>query len=1442
MERGKQRDPAPNAVEAHTQVRANATISPAPATNQGGAAGTNATKSSSASASSSSSASSQQRRRVAGDYEMDQRIGYGSFANVYRAHHYQTGLVVAVKAINKEKVGLNARHAQSLRAEMEIMKRLLHKNIVRFLDVHETKNHTYIVMTHCAGGDLSKYIKKYGKISEADARFLMGQLADGLRYLHDKRLVHRDLKPQNILLDKQTTPATLRDVTIKIADFGFARHMEHNSMAATLCGSPLYMAPEILRYQKYDHKADLWSVGTILYEMLVGQPPFTGANHVQLLQRIEATANDIKFPSTVTLSSECKDLIRRLLRKDPKERLTFSEFFSHPFIAHPEKDKEESSSEDENSRRFLTAVRNTTTETKDGKSSDDTTAVATDKTNAVTEKISAEATVAPVAITQPFDRSFEDGMTGAAALVPPSVESQERAWGHGWGRQLPANPTAAAAGTGGGGGASSESGSELDGTPSRPGTPAKASPSGSREQAVAPGPATQQQQQQSAAVTGSGTHSPSTISGSRHGISDPATQPAQQSPTQQNVRERPAERPYADQQAQSRHDSQRAPGPRSPYADGGDNYPRDYPPSDRRYPQDGNAPYEWAGQQREPPRDNYRPRSQTMGAGEYRDHRDYPPQEHYGTDTERYYDASPLPAQRRIPPGPQGQPQYSQYRDDRYGPRGSYHDDANLGRYPPSQQHYGPPPPHPAAHSRDYAQQDRGYPRDAPANYRDAENNYRDGAHNYPQEEWHAQAQGPTQGQGQHQRRATDGQWDPRYDDRPSAQYSQQRYDPSPYPPQSQSQSRYPDDRYRNDYRDSAPQNAPRGYAQQHGGANYPRDGAYENTVTGAPPVPVPVRSPQTEGSGSGSQEWVEVDKGDRLLSPPLQPQQQQQQRNPPYQPGNNGQYDARPQSPVTGPYNANVAPQQYRDSAHVPRRLSDPPARPHIPPVTHFSQQRPPVAQRHSPSFGSSRSPSFHPAPHFTASPTLSSRASPQGPHAVTARGDFTAQSQAHDAHSGMPALTLTPPLIPTQAPSSSPSLGPLNHSVTGVINSVTATSSRHTPSDLPASFVLPPSIVFPPLPPYPTHSTEEAALEYFQTLSKRASAVMKCAEATQEKMLRSPPLLPASMSPAHDVSPSSAFPALSPSPANPSLTPESATANENSGNNAGKSENNSVSGTVASVTAQSASSLWLAPLALYTKGLRLFQYTLRAILHWKQIQGYPLPPLQPGSNSGSETTTGDGKVSRSSGVLQKVDNILLTLDAQYRAYLRKAQQLRSRIDDDSRDVTLTVTKEGKDGVPVPLESPSSSSNSHNSLATSPSPALSPAPVHASTVTAVTENAEKMVYEWARQTAKEAALDELSGDTPEALSKYKRAHHAFELLLTERDATVRQVQSALVPTPESKAAPAAPSAAATVVQQPAQLQAHLREAQLMGLQKDRVVLKKLLGDVWLRLEALTAH
>lgn len=284
--------------------------------------------------------SSTNRVRVVGDYLVWRQIGFGSFSVVWHAKHRVHGTEVAIKEIVTGR--LSKKLEESLMSEIDILRNINHPNIIQLYDMIQEPGKIHLVLEYCEGGDLSKFIqRRHGRIPEATAKHFMLQLASGLKILRDNNLIHRDLKPQNLLLSTNADNSVL-----KIADFGFARSLQPRNLAETLCGSPLYMAPEIMQLQKYDAKADLWSVGAILFQLVTGKTPFTGNNQIQLLQNI-MRSTELYFPSDITdLSSDCIDLCRKLLRRNPVERLTFEEFFNHPFLSQKQPDEMSSSQED----------------------------------------------------------------------------------------------------------------------------------------------------------------------------------------------------------------------------------------------------------------------------------------------------------------------------------------------------------------------------------------------------------------------------------------------------------------------------------------------------------------------------------------------------------------------------------------------------------------------------------------------------------------------------------------------------------------------------------------------------------------------------------------------------------------------------------------------------------------------------------------------------------------------------------------------------------------------------------------------------------------------------------------------------------------------------------------------------------------------------------------
>jgi serine/threonine-protein kinase ULK/ATG1 len=272
-----------------------------------------------------------------GDYVSDgKKIGKGSFATVYLGHHANNPKnLVAIKVVDVDRLSRNnEKLKRHLESEISIMKSIQHEHIVRQLDVvmDPQGEYIYVVLEFCEGGDFSKFLKKHKRLPEEQARYFLGQLADGLKHLHERSIIHRDLKPQNLLLQRRsgTTGQNYTDWVLKIADFGFARIIDAESVASTLCGSPLYMAPEVLLCQPYDAKADLWSVGAILFEMLVGNPPYNVRTQIELV-RILLTSK-IHFPRNLNISDECFSLLQNLLKKNQGERISWEGFFSHPFV------------------------------------------------------------------------------------------------------------------------------------------------------------------------------------------------------------------------------------------------------------------------------------------------------------------------------------------------------------------------------------------------------------------------------------------------------------------------------------------------------------------------------------------------------------------------------------------------------------------------------------------------------------------------------------------------------------------------------------------------------------------------------------------------------------------------------------------------------------------------------------------------------------------------------------------------------------------------------------------------------------------------------------------------------------------------------------------------------------------------------------------------------
>uniref|UniRef100_A0A8C7W0G9 non-specific serine/threonine protein kinase n=1 Tax=Oncorhynchus mykiss TaxID=8022 RepID=A0A8C7W0G9_ONCMY len=254
-----------------------------------------------------------------GDFEYSRKdlVGHGAFAVVFKGRHRKkTDWEVAVKSINKKNL---SKSQILLGKEIKILK-------VKWFCLSCSSPQ------YCNGGDLADYLQAKGTLREDTLRVFLQQISAAMRILNSKGIIHRDLKPQNILLSYTSRKrSSINGIRIKIADFGFARYLQSNMMAATLCGSPMYMAPEVIMSQNYDSKADLWSIGTVVYQCLVGKPPFQANSPQDLRMFYEKNKSLLPIIPRETSPSLC-NLLLGLLQRNQKDRMDFDAFFSHPFL------------------------------------------------------------------------------------------------------------------------------------------------------------------------------------------------------------------------------------------------------------------------------------------------------------------------------------------------------------------------------------------------------------------------------------------------------------------------------------------------------------------------------------------------------------------------------------------------------------------------------------------------------------------------------------------------------------------------------------------------------------------------------------------------------------------------------------------------------------------------------------------------------------------------------------------------------------------------------------------------------------------------------------------------------------------------------------------------------------------------------------------------------
>ena len=282
---------------------------------------------------------------LVGDYTLTKSLGKGAFGEVYITSKQGTQEKFATKKIDK-KFARNPKAKKYIDNEIKILKSIEHENIIKLYDQLETSQYYFLVTEYCNGGGLSDcleyHINQYHKpFSEEVVQYLMRQIVSGIRYLHSKHILHRDIKLDNILVkfdteeDKQKK--NMLKAKVKIIDFGFARYLDPKELAFSTLGSPINMEPGILRKLNkmensrnygYDEKADIWSLGTICYEMLIGHCTFDASSMKELLAKVEA--GNYLLPTSI--SKEAASFLNGMLQYDPKQRLNAEKLYSHHFL------------------------------------------------------------------------------------------------------------------------------------------------------------------------------------------------------------------------------------------------------------------------------------------------------------------------------------------------------------------------------------------------------------------------------------------------------------------------------------------------------------------------------------------------------------------------------------------------------------------------------------------------------------------------------------------------------------------------------------------------------------------------------------------------------------------------------------------------------------------------------------------------------------------------------------------------------------------------------------------------------------------------------------------------------------------------------------------------------------------------------------------------------
>lgn len=261
------------------------------------------------------------------DFICKKILGKGSFGKVFLVEKKDDHKLYAMKSLRKDVI-LENDQVESTKLEKEILLKANHPFFVKMAYIFQTDQKIYFVMNFIRGGELFTHLQNEKRFKEERAKFYAAQIISAIGYLHKKKIIYRDIKPENILMGE--------DGYLYLADFGLAKEMTNRDFTSSFCGTPEYLAPEIIQNKGHNHAVDWWSIGILIYEMIVGFPPFYHSNQQTMYELIEKFP--VKFPDPfkhkIPMSEEIKDLISKLLEKDAKDRIG-TEGGVDEIIAHP---------------------------------------------------------------------------------------------------------------------------------------------------------------------------------------------------------------------------------------------------------------------------------------------------------------------------------------------------------------------------------------------------------------------------------------------------------------------------------------------------------------------------------------------------------------------------------------------------------------------------------------------------------------------------------------------------------------------------------------------------------------------------------------------------------------------------------------------------------------------------------------------------------------------------------------------------------------------------------------------------------------------------------------------------------------------------------------------------------------------------------------------------